>query len=153
MFVYRLSREKYKDELSGYGASLNGQRWNSKGTEIVYTANNRALANSEVAVHISLGVLPKDYHMVEIEIPSSVKIFEIENSDLPSGWNYIPCKPVSQIVGDKFILENKYAVLKVPSAVVKGEFNFLLNPRHKDFKKIKITNTEPFPFDPRYFSN
>ena len=152
MFVYRLSREEYKNELSGYGASLNGQRWNSKGTEVVYTAQNRALANSEVAVHISLGILPKDYHMVEIEIPSSVKIYEIQKSDLPSGWNSIPSQPVSQIVGDKFVKESKFAVLKVPSAVVKGEFNFILNPKHKDFKNIKITNTEPFPFDPRYFS-
>ncbi len=152
MFVYRLSREKYKDELSGYGASINGQRWNSKGTEVVYTAQNRALANSEVAVHISLGILPKDYYMVEIEIPSSVKIWEIQKSDLPSGWNSIPCQPISQIVGDKFVEKSIYAVLKVPSAVVKGEFNFILNPKHKDFKKIKITNTEPFPFDPRYFS-
>ena len=103
MFVFRLSREKYKDELSGYGASLNGQRWNSKGTEVVYTAQNRALANSEVAVHISLGILPKDYYMVEIEIPNSVKIYEIQNSDLPSGWNSIPCQPISQI----FLLETQ----------------------------------------------
>ena len=90
--------------------------------------------------------------MVEIEIPGSVKIYEIQKSDLPSGWNSIPCQPSSQIIGDKFVEESIYTVLKVPSVVVKGEFNFILNPKHKDFKKIKITNTEPFPFDPRYFS-
>ena len=101
MFVYRLSKKKYKDELSGYGASLNGQRWNSKGTEVVYTAQNRALANSEVAVHISLGILPRDYYMVKIEIPGSIKIYEINKSDLPSGWDTIPRQPGSQIVGDK----------------------------------------------------
>ena len=61
MVVFRLSREAYKDELPGYGASLSGQRWNSEGTEVVYTAQTRALANSEVAVHISLGILPGDY--------------------------------------------------------------------------------------------
>jgi len=153
MIVFRLSREKYKDELSGYGASLNGQRWNSKGTEVVYTAQTRALANSEVAVHISLGILPKDYHMVEIEIPDSVKIQELHSSTLPSGWNALPSKPVSQQIGDQFVEENKYAVLKVPSVVVKGENNFILNPKHKDFKKIKSIHTEPFPFDPRYFSH
>ena len=76
MIVYRLSREKYKDRLSGYGASLYGQRWNSKGIEVIYTAQSRALANSEVAVHISLGILPKDYHMVEIDIPNSIGICE-----------------------------------------------------------------------------
>lgn len=151
MFVYRLSRKKYKNKLSGYGASLNGQRWNSKGTELVYTAQNRALAHSEVAVHISLGILPKDYHMVEIEIPDSLNICEIQNQDLPSGWDSIPCQPVSQIIGDEFVEGNEFAIIKVPSAVVKGEFNFILNPKHVDFKKIKITKTEPFPFDPRFF--
>lgn len=151
MIVYRLSREKYKDDLSGYGASLNGQRWNSIGTEVVYTAQTRALANSEVAVHIALGILPKDYHMVSIEIPDSVKVRELQNLELPSGWNALPSGPMSQLIGDQFVKENQYAVLRVPSVVVKGEFNFILNPKHADFEKISIIHTEPFPFDPRYF--
>ena len=96
MFVYRLSREKYKDELSGYGASLNGQRWNSKGTKVIYTAQTRALANSEVAVHIPLGILPKDYYMVIIEIPDHINIQEIPKNQLPLGWNSIPSLPSSQ---------------------------------------------------------
>lgn len=151
MIVYRLSREKYKDRLSGYGASLYDQRWNSKGIEVIYTAQSRALANSEVAVHISLGILPKDYHMVEIDIPDSISICELKEEKLPKGWNAIPFRPVSQKIGDQFILERKCAVLKVPSVVVKGESNFMVNPAHKDFKLIKIIHTEPFPFDPRYF--
>ena len=151
MLVYRLSKEKYKDELSGYGASLNGQRWNSKGIEVVYTSQSRALANSEIAVHISLGILPRDYFMVEIEIPDSVKICEINKSELPSGWDSLSCHPATQHFGDEFVEGNKCAVLRVPSVVVQGEFNFVLNPKHRDFIKIHITNTEPFPFDPGYF--
>ena len=152
MIVFRLSRARYKDELSGYGASINGQRWNSKGTEVIYTAQTRALANSEVAVHISLGILPSDYHIVEIEIPDSLKIQELKVSELPSEWNAIPSNPESQIIGDNFVKLNDLAILKVPSVVVKGEFNFILNPKHIDFKKIKIISTEPFPFDPRFFN-
>lgn len=152
MIVYRLSRAKYKDELSGFGASLNGQRWNSKGTEVINTAQTRALANSEVAVHISLGILPKDYHMVEIEIPDSLSIQDIQDSELPKGWNALPAKPDSQKIGDDFVKNNLHPVLKVPSVVVKGEFNFIINPKHSDFSKIKIKSTEPFPFDPRYFN-
>jgi len=151
MIVFRLSRARYKNELSGYGASLDGQRWNSKGTEVVYTAQTRALANSEVAVHISLGILPSDYHIVEIEISDSIQIKILKESQLPYRWDAIPCSHESQIIGDNFVNLNDFAVLKVPSVVVKGEFNFILNPKHIDFKKIKIINTEPFPFDPRYF--
>lgn len=152
MIVYRLSRGRYKDELSGYGASLNGQRWNSKGTEVIYTAQTRALANSEVAVHISLGILPKDYFMVEIEIPDEITIGQLDNKDLPTGWDALPCKPISQEVGDSLVAKRKYVVLKVPSVVVRGEYNFIINPKHEDFKKIKVVHSEPFPFDPRYFN-
>lgn len=151
MTVYRLSKKKYKDILSGYGASLNGQRWNSKGTEVIYTADSRALATSEVAVHIPIGILPKDYFMVEIEIPSSVKIKLLMDEDLPDYWNAIPSQPNSQKIGDDFVKENEFAVLKVPSAVVKGDFNYILNPKHKDFKQIKIIDTVSFPFDSRLF--
>jgi RES domain-containing protein len=42
-------------------------------------------------------------------------------------------------------------VLKVPSAVVPGEYNFLLNPNHKYFQKVKILNIESFTFDERLF--
>ncbi|NQY11300.1 MAG: RES family NAD+ phosphorylase [Flavobacteriales bacterium] len=153
MLVYRLSRAQYKDELSGLGAAKFGRRWNSKDIEVIYTAQTRALANSEVAVHIPLSILPKDYYIVQIEIPKSVAIREVKQSELPAGWNALPNKPVSQTIGDDFIKDNKYAVLRVPSVVVKDEYNFILNPRHKDFPKIKILSTEPFPFDPRYFQN
>lgn len=151
MRVYRLSRSKYKDKLSGFGASVTGQRWNSKGTEVVYTAQTRALANSEVAVHIALGLLPKDYFMVEIEIPDWIEIYEPPFESLPDSRNAIPHRPQSQLTGDRFISKGKYAVIKLPSVVVKGEYNYLLNPKHKDFKHIKIIATEPFPFNPRYF--
>lgn len=149
MKVFRLSRKKYANTLSGYGAALHGQRWNSKGTEVVYTADSRALAFSEVAVHISLALLPSDYHMVEIEIPNSVSIREISPKGSPEGWDAIPSRPVSQYIGDEFVTDNKFAVLRVPSVVVKGDFNYIINPAHPDFKKIRIAGSSLFPFDPR----
>ncbi len=149
MRVFRLSKAKYKDQLSGYGASLNGQRWNTKGTEVIYTAQSRALASCEVAVHLPIGLLPKDYFMVEIDIPHTIAIQEIPMDQLPTGWNCIPCMPSSQMIGDNFVSENKFAVLKVPSVIVPGDFNYILNPKHPDFKKITIVETTPFPFDPR----
>ncbi len=48
-------------------------------------------------------------------------------------------------------MENKYCILKVPSAVVKGDFNYLLNPYHMDFKKVESINFHKFPFDIRLF--
>jgi len=151
MKIFRLSRKKYSIALSGKGAARFGNRWNSKGTEIIYCAGNRALAMAEVAVHINPAILPGDYLMVEIDVPGTVAIKTFDKSLLPANWNIFPHLLSTQKIGDGFIEENKFCILKVPSAVVEGDFNFLINPYHQDFKKIKITNSYDFPFDNRLF--
>ena len=151
MLVYRLSRKAYKDQLSGFGASLHGQRWNSKGTEVIYTAASRALAFSEVAVHIPLGILPSDYYMLEISIPAEAAIERLEPSDYPRGWNTHPPSPSSQFIGDNFVRSKQALVLGVPSVVVSGDINYLINPHHPDFEQVSIVGSAPFPFDSRLF--
>ena len=91
MRVFRLSKRKYSKELNGKGAAKSGNRWNSKGTEIIYTAESRALAMAEVAVHLTLATLPSDYVLIEIEIPDNIIIKEIILKD-PSvkGFNIRP---------------------------------------------------------------
>ncbi len=151
MKVYRLSRKKYSAELSGKGAAMVGGRWNSRGTEIIYTAQSRALAMAEVAVHLSIATLPSDFVMVEIEIPPATAVLEVETKDLPKNWNAFPYHPKTQDFGDIFVPEKKACVLKVPSAVVKEDFNYLINPGHPEFKEIKILRISNFPFDNRLF--
>jgi RES domain-containing protein len=151
MIVYRLGKEMHKNDLSGKGAERSGARWNSKGHAVVYTSESRALCTTEIAVRTPLGNLPVDYFLTTIEIPSSVIILELSGADLPKDWKSIPHPNSTQTIGDKFIDDGKYAVMKVPSAVVQGDFNFLINPAHKLSGKIKITKTEPFEFDKRLF--
>ncbi len=151
MRVYRLSRKKYAGELSGKGAALSGNRWNSKGVEMIYCADSRSLAMAEVVVHLPFYLLPKDFEMLEINIPDTLRIKTITQKELPEMWNGFPHHPKTQSIGDDFIKANEYAVLKVPSAVVQGDFNFLLNPFHNHFKKIKIKSQQPFIFDSRFF--
>ncbi len=151
MKVYRLSRERYADELSGAGAAIKGGRWNSIGFELIYTAGNRSLAMAEVAVHFTMATLPDDYMMVTIHIPDDLAIQEISEGDLPRNWNAFPHPSSTQKLGDHFILESKYCVAKIASVVTKGDFNYLLNPNHKDFKRISISEIEKFPFDRRIF--
>ena len=151
MEVYRLQNTKYAINLSGKGAALVGARWNSKGTEIIYTTQGRCLAMAEVVVHLSLATLPKGYKMIGIFIPDEVEIYEFDTKKLPIGWNVFPEIVATQVIGDAFIKDLKYAVMKVPSAVVKGDFNYLINPFHTDFDKLKIASQEDFPFDKRIF--
>jgi RES domain-containing protein len=151
MIVYRLAKSEYSRDLSGKGAEKAGGRWNSKGVALVYTGDSRALCTTEIAVHMPLGILPKDYELITIKIPDSIKFLKINLNDLPVGWKSIPHSGMTQELGDQFIKAGKYAVLKVPSAVVHGDFNYLINPNHKDFNMVKITKTEKFDFDDRLF--
>ena len=151
MIVYRLAKAKFSNELSGKGAEKTGGRWNSRGVAMIYASESRALCTTEIAVHIPLGLLPSDYKIITIEIPDSIKIQMLTKNKLPAYWNAIPHPASSQQIGDDFIRKNKSAVLKVPSAVVPGDFNYLFNPGHKDFQLIKIRKVERFAFDSRLF--
>lgn len=151
MLVFRLSKQSYADSLNGKGASISGGRWNNKGTSIIYTASNRALAMAEVLVHLSLSRLPENYLMLSIHIPDGISIQRITGEELPHSWNTFPYPSICQKVGDSFIKESKYCILQVPSAVVQGDFNYLLNPMHNEFKEITIAEREPFPLDNRLF--
>jgi RES domain-containing protein len=151
MEAFRLSREKYASVLSGKGAAIKGARWNSVGVEMIYTASNRSLAMAEVSVHLTLATLPDDYMMLTVYLPDDISIQKLTEKNLPTDWNAFPHPISTQAIGDKFITENKYCVLQVPSAVTRGDYNLLINPHHSEFSKIKIIASDKFPFDKRIF--
>lgn len=146
MIVYRITLAKWANELhaSGYMA-----RWNSKGTFVIYTAGSRALACLENIVHRSGEGLNSVFKVMLIKFPDTIKIEEIKSEDLPKNWYKIGVNQHSQKIGDNWVKEGKTAILKVPSAIIKKEYNYILNPNHKDYKKIKLIDIEDFDFDPR----
>jgi RES domain-containing protein len=151
MIVFRLSKSKFANDLTGKGAEKSGGRWNSKGTALVYTSESRALCTTEIAVHTPLGNLPADYKLITIEIPDDIAIKEIPTTEIPNSWRSIPHQHSTQEIGDKFALECAFTVLKVPSAVVQDEYNYLINPQHPESNRIIIRAIEPFNFDERMF--
>jgi RES domain-containing protein len=110
MEVYRLINKKHPIELSGIGAARFGARWNSKGTEIVYTAQSRALAMAEVAVHLTLATLPSSFLMITIQIPDDIEVIDCNQKKIEIGWNEFPENTTTQIIGDEFILKKKSIV-------------------------------------------
>jgi len=150
MIVFRLTKTKYAKDLSGKGAGKAGGRWNSKGVAMLYTSESRALCVTEIAVHTPLGIIPDNYQLISIELPDSA-VLSVDLSELLKGWNSLPSIASVKHIGDNFINENKYLVLKVPSAVVQGDFNYLINPEHPDFDRVKIIKMEAFNFDARLF--
>jgi len=151
MKVYRLSKEKYKGDLSGRGAETFGGRWNSKGTRMVYTSDSRALAKLEVAVNVALHRIPKNYFMTIIEIPDSVVVhYDIKLLE-GKNWKNNPPIKFTQSEGDNFVKSGEHLALKIPSVVVEGDYNYIINPSHPNIGSVKIVDTQMFSFDMRLF--
>jgi RES domain-containing protein len=114
---------------------------------MVYTAESRSLAALEVLVHLEGPA--RGYSVIRCEIPDDVAIEELADGDLPDGWRGSPASAARAAIGDAWVARGTSAVLKVPSAVVDGEYNYLLNLRHSSFQRISIHLAEPFPYDER----
>ena len=54
-------------------------------------------------------------------------------------------------LGDWWLDSRASTVLQVPSFVVAGEHNFLLNPVHPEFARIQVEPPAIFHFDERLF--
>lgn len=154
MFVYRISQSKYANFLSPPGIAA---RWNSAGKRIVYTGGSLALSCLEMLVHKSGASLASgNFSLSIISIDDSLMINEITAEQLQHlhpQWHQIINYPVTQEIGDKWLREGKSAILKVPSAIIDSEYNYLINPDHPGFSKVEIANVSKFTFDPRLKAN
>ncbi|NCT17048.1 MAG: RES superfamily protein [Flavobacteriaceae bacterium CG_4_8_14_3_um_filter_34_10] len=153
MKLYRISNKKYAENLLGTGAWLYGGRWNSKGIAVVYTSGSIALAVLENLVYFDMDLMPKDLVLTTLEIPESISIQKIAANQLQKDWNCYPHTEGTQQLGNRFVKDAKHLLLRVPSAIVSQEFNYILNPSHPDFKKIKICKNEVFSLNERLFKN
>ena len=149
MKVYRIARKKRIADLSGIGAKITGGRWNPKGLPVIYTASNSSLAILEKLVHVDYDLLPDDLYFAEIEIEENHSQKLISIIDLPKNWHEYPNPDSLKKIGQSWLIENNYLVLKVPSAINSGDFNYLINPNHAEFSKVKVIRTFPFYIDTR----
>lgn len=115
---------------------------------MVYTAESRSLASLEVLVHTEDTLTLASIRWVTI--PVSIEESLIETLDpLPEDWNALPAAPSTRKMGSQWAVQSRSPVLRVPSAVMSGEFNYLLNPRHPNFPRLAIGEPQRFSFDPR----
>jgi RES domain-containing protein len=150
MTVYRIANTAYSNDISGMGAKLMGGRWNSKGLAILYTSEHISLAVLEMLVNTDFKNYAIPLDMLDISLPNDAEYTEIDIKKLKKDW--IRDFEYTRFIGDEFIKDKQGLMLKVPSAVVTEEHNFLINPFHPDFKKVKITETRTFKTDERLFS-
>ncbi len=151
--VYRILRKPYsKSPLDGEGAYRFGARWSSIRTRLAYTAEHLSLAMIEYFVHIDPDDSPKDLVLVTAEIPVGVSRISISAKQLPANWRRTPPPPELADIGDEFARDRRAAILIVPSALAPAETNWLVNPQHRDFSRIRVHQPEAFQYDPRLFA-
>ncbi|MBC7367577.1 MAG: RES domain-containing protein [Undibacterium sp.] len=147
--VWRLCRKPYAAEsYSGEGTRLFGGRWRPVRLPVAYSSESRSLATLEVLANARAPDLLFAQPWVMIAAALPLEIIE-RPVRVPDNWRTTPCGPDTQAFGAEWARAARSAALRVPSTVVLGEFNYLLNPAHRDFTKIKVDAPEPFAFDLR----
>jgi RES domain-containing protein len=149
MIVYRFAYPRFADDLSGTGARMRGGRWNPPGSPVTYTSEHISLALLEILANTGTLEELQAIKLVEIDIPSNISIHEIKPAALKKNW--FADFDYTQWMGQEILRNGKAALIRCPSAIVQNEFNYLINPLHADFKKIRLKEVSDFYFDPRLF--
>jgi len=148
--VWRITSAPYAERaFDGEGARLYGGRWNHPGTAIVYAAHTLSLCALEYFVHLEPELAPKRLVAIPAEIPADVRMGSLEVQDLPADWRSYPAPDSLKDLGTAWARRGETVVLSVPSSIIPHERNYLINPAHPDFIRIRTLAAEPFAFDPR----
>lgn len=146
MILYRITTKPYINDLSGTGAMLYGGRWNAKGQRMLYTSESLSLAMLEIMANLSSKLLGRGFYCVELELSNECVIETLPS--LPDQWNAYPYTLATIEAGNEF-LKTGGVCIKVPSAIIPTEFNYLMNPLHDNFHHLKVVDARPILFDHR----
>jgi RES domain-containing protein len=151
MRLWRIEKSVFaRDVRSGNGARIYGGRWNSPGRPAIYCAGSLSLAMLEVLAHVSTEEDAGEKRVFfTIEVDNEL-VEEVTATDLPRGWrsalNAGPCRRL----GDAWLARGSSVALRVPSALVAGEFNCIVNPAHPHYRKATVWSTgRPLRMDSR----
>lgn len=149
--VYRITKLRYQDQIfSGLGGLYAHGRWTPRGRSVVYTSASISLAVLEYTVNYRRrGWVPAAV-LGRASIPDGVPVDAVKLSDLPRGWSDADPPSILCNIGQEWLGQGTAAVLKVPSAIVTEEWNYLLNPQHPDFKKLVFGKPKRYEFDRRF---
>ena len=148
MIVYRVGKTRYANDLSGEGARLHGGRWNHKLTACIYSSESRSLATLEYTVNTNIEDIPRSLSITTYEIPDD-GILRVRLADLPGDWREVPAPASTKDFGTRLLKEADYPVIRLPSAVIPYEFNYILNPLHRNSDDFEILDIRDFIYDVR----
>lgn len=150
MEVFRLCRKPYsRNPLDGRGGLFAAGRWHTPRRLVCYASESLALASLEILVHCEPDLAPRDLIAIEVNVPKSVTMEALTQRSLPSSWRKYPAPASLQRLGNAWLDRVSACILRVPSALVPSESNFLINPVHPDARKLRVVQKTPFHFDTR----
>lgn len=149
---YRVLRGKYaRNPFGGKGAYRYGGRWSSPGVRLSYASEHQSLAMLDYFVHVDKDDPPDDLVLAIAEVPANLTAQRVEVRALPRNWLDPAAPPELARFGDEFAQRQEHCLLLVPSVLAPAENNCLLNPDHRDFKRIVVPRPQPLSYDPRLF--
>ena len=147
---YRIVQAEWaRSAMNGEGAWLHGGRWNPPGLHAVYLAESRALAALEIIVHAPREVWSLEWRIIEVEVPDEL-IQAVSIADLPAAWQALPSSLTARNFGAKWLRGRRALALKLPSVIIPEEHSLMLNPRHADVVKLRVSKPRKFELDPRF---
>lgn len=150
MFLYRIAKKPFHEDLTGVGARLFGGRWNSEGVAVLYLSSNPSLAALEVLAHTPMKFLyQQEFMIVKVMVPEDLSIQPLTQISLPEGWESPQGHPDLKQIGDAWVERMRHPLLRVPSVMMPGEWNFLLNPAHPKSTEVYISAVKEWLPDPR----
>ena len=150
METFRISAKKHSSKLLSSGKA---NRWNKDGESVIYTGSSRSLSTLELVVHRNQINPSNEFAVMVISIADEEDLFnQILLKDLPKDWRSKQAYSALQQIGSDWYTSKKSLVLKIPSAVITKEYNYIINTDHPEFlKKIKLIRSEDYFWDKRLF--
>ncbi len=146
MIVYRVVHKAVTQLLTGSG---NDGRWCTKGRKVIYTSSSIALACLENILRRSGLGFSDNFKTVFYKIPDDADIEEALIDELDKNWRLHSSYAYCQSIGNKWYDKKNSLVLKVPSAIIPDEFNYVIKTASPEINRIKIIEEKPFVPDER----
>lgn len=145
--AFRIVSQQWRQEaLTGKGSRLYGGRWNPPGFSCLYLAESRALAALEMLCHLTPETRGIPFVLIELRFP---KLWVSEIPCLPDDWDRWPTPTSTRQLGRQWLEARKTPVCRVPSVIMKEEYNYLVNTDHPKFAEVEIADERIFSFDSR----
>jgi RES domain-containing protein len=149
MELFRISINTYAKALTASGSA---NRWNKSGELVLYAGSTRSLSSLELVVHRAAIKPLANYKVMVISVADEDPLFrQVRLSELPSNWRTMAAYPTLQELGSEWYQRKGSLLLKVPSAIITQEYNYLINTGHPDFAKVSLLRTEDYFWDARLF--